>query len=1068
MKDIESGIWFLIDSGSAVSILPMSLFKKPSGQSYQKLFAANDSEILVTGCQELKIDFNTSKKFVFNFLVGDVSVPIIGADFLKKHDLLPDLVRKRLVHGVTLCSTVGRVHMCNQPSINTISKKIVHDARVLELLKKYPALTQPPQYSDVLSHDVVHYITTKGPPVFDKPRRLQPSIFNVVKTEFSNMIASGMCRVSKSQWASPIVVIKKGGKNRVVGDYRKLNAQTVPDRYPLPRLHDAFSKLNNKSVFSYIDLVRAFHNVPIAPADVPKTALTSPVGLFEYLRMPLGLKNAPSTFQRFLNEVLFDLDFVFCYLDDILVFSPNDSEHHSNLKILFQRLHSFGLTINLDKSRFFCESVNFLGHRLSKEGWQPIDERVEFMRNMSKPLTITKLRRVLGTFNFYRIFAKNAAEHLAPLNELLKGHPRKNDRTPIKWTKTLEETFETVKKLFSDYTLLHFPVEEAKLVLTCDASGLACGAVLDQILGDGTRQPLGFFSTKFNDSQSHWQPYDKELFAIYSAVEFFEYMLEGRDVLLVTDHKPLLQMFVKKQRCKLERRSRQIEYISQFSTNIVHISGASNFIADMLSRPHINAITGTVSNSEIAAAQKTDVEILEIEKNGHRDHCIKKVSFEFDGITNSILCSFFRNVNRPLIPKSLRFSLFLQVHGLAHLSFKKTLHTLRSRFFWPNMTRDIRAWCKTCDACQKNKITRHSRSEIGVFPPSDRFEHVHLDLAVMKLVNGYRYMCTFVDRATRWMEAVPMIESTAEKVAQVFFDVWVSRFGVPLRVTTDRGPQFRSELFSEFCRLLGADHIQTTGYHPQANGLVERAHRTLKNALRCHENSWPSALPIVLYGLRTAPVADSNVTCAELVYGRTLKIPGEFCGTQPEIQNESGYVAQLRSAIRICRPQQYNCNPNGKKSFINKDLFVCKNVFVRVDRVKLPLQAPYDGPYRVVKRGKKVFTLEIDGKLDTVTIDRLKPAYQLDYNMPTHKLPGDLPKSILKDPTIGRPAPSSGKKVSFYRLLPNVNGTVVAHPHISTPYPSCIPTPNRRQNSNPHPVVTRAGRTVLPPVRYVP
>lgn len=186
------------------------------------------------------------------------------------------------------------------------------------------------------------------------------------------------------------------------------------------------------------------------------------------------------------------------------------------------------------------------------------------------------------------------------------------------------------------------------------------------------------------------------------------------------------------------------------------------------------------------------------------------------------------------------------------------------------MTRDIQNWCKTCEPCQKNKITRHTKAEIGSFPTSDRFDHVHIDIAVMKLVNGYRYICTFVDRARRWMEAVPMSETTTEKVAQVFFNVWVSRFGVPLRVTTDRGPQFRSDLFIEFCSLLGASHIQTTGYHPQANGLVERMHRVLKSALKCHESAWPTALPVVLYGLQSAPVPDSDVTCAELVYGRTL------------------------------------------------------------------------------------------------------------------------------------------------------------------------------------------------------
>lgn len=159
---------------------------------------------------------------------------------------------------------------------------------------------------------------------------------------------------------------KKDGKTRVVGDNRRLNAQTIPERYPLPRLHDVFPKLSNKSVFSYIDLVREFHNIPIVSDDICKTAFTSPVGLFEYLRMPLGLKNAPSTFQRFLNEVLFDLDFVFCYLDDIFISSSDVSEHQINLKILFQRLHSYVLTINLNKSRFFCSSVNFLGHKISK------------------------------------------------------------------------------------------------------------------------------------------------------------------------------------------------------------------------------------------------------------------------------------------------------------------------------------------------------------------------------------------------------------------------------------------------------------------------------------------------------------------------------------------------------------------------------------------------------------------------------------------------------------------------------------------------------------------------------
>lgn len=213
---------------------------------------------------------------------------------------MPNLNRKRLVHGTTLCSARGDIRSCSELSVDTISDKIVHDPRVLELLKPYPALVQPPQYSSAVSYGVVHDIVTHEPPVFDKPRRLQPAIFRAVKDEFSSM-ASAMCQFSESQWASPIVVIKENGKTRIADDYRKLNAQTVPDCYPLPRLHDVFSQLSNKSVFSYMDQVRAFHNVPVALDDVPKTDVTSPVGIFQYLRMPLGFKNAPSAFQRFLK-----------------------------------------------------------------------------------------------------------------------------------------------------------------------------------------------------------------------------------------------------------------------------------------------------------------------------------------------------------------------------------------------------------------------------------------------------------------------------------------------------------------------------------------------------------------------------------------------------------------------------------------------------------------------------------------------------------------------------------------------------------------------------------------------
>lgn len=226
--------------------------------------------------------------------------------------------------------------------------------------------------------------------------------------------------------------------------------------------------------------------------------------------MPFGLRNAPSTFQRFMNAVLKDLTFTFRYIDDILVFSRDAAEHASHLNTLFTRLRKFGLSVNINKCQFFCPQVDFLGHTISESGFKPTAERVEFFKNLTLPTTITGLRSVLGIFNFYRRFNKNASAILAPLNDLLKGHTKKNDKTLINWTDNLKKHFENSRNSFIDFTLLHFPVNDARLILTSDASNTAVGAVLEQVANNEV-QPLGFFSKKLDESKLKYSTYDKEL-----------------------------------------------------------------------------------------------------------------------------------------------------------------------------------------------------------------------------------------------------------------------------------------------------------------------------------------------------------------------------------------------------------------------------------------------------------------------------------------------------------------------------------------------------------------------------
>ena len=766
----------LIDTGSVVSLFP-ARHNFPQSLLTPANIAISDVQgkpIHTTGQFTVDISIRPlRRKFSCNFLVANFEQAILGSDFPAKHDLSVNVRQQTLFDNSTGLNSI--VKNCSNVHCEIIAKVTQN----FPFGEKFQELTSAPNFTEV-THKTEHFIDTGDQrPIAYKARKLSPSKLECAKKEFDMLLQMGIIRRSDSPWAFPLHMVKKSnGEWRPCGDYRALNQITIDDKFPVPNLQMFTNQLEGCTVFSKVDLVKAYHQIPMAPKDIPKTAIITPFGLFEYLRLPFGLKNAGSTFQRFIDSVTQNLPGVYAFVDDILIASATKAEHNKHISSLFEHLTQFGIKISPQKCEFYEEQITFMGHNVSASGVKPSEEKLKTLLQLPSPKDFKELRRILGMFGFYQRFIPNYAKIVAPIRELREDN--------YIWTDLHEHAFTELKTSLSNVTYLSFPSAKAeRYTLTTDASNSAIGGCLHQII-DGKSFPVDFYSRKLSSAEQNYSAFDRELLAIVAAIKKWKHYISGMEVVVFTDHKPIVGAFNSTTERQSDRQQRHFSLISEFITDVVYIRGTDNVVADTLSR--VNAISNTPFDlSVIAKNQSPDLQ-------NQFSQPLKSFTLSNDV---QILCDTSTGFPRPVVPEVCRFQIFQDLHNLSHPGTKITTKLIKDRFVWPRMEHDIKQWAQSCESCQRSKVHRHTKSKLKEFlEPTDRFQIVHMDIVgpLPTTSDGHSYILTLIDRSTRWIEACPLRSIVADEVAKAFVSSWVSRFGVPLYLITDRGRQFESEL----------------------------------------------------------------------------------------------------------------------------------------------------------------------------------------------------------------------------------------------------------------------------------
>ena len=793
-----------------------------------------------------------------------------------------------------------------EPPAEAVESKF--QQQIAAVLDKYPVMDPKAVMPFPKEREVSHQIELEpgAKPPSKRPYRLSPLEQDELKKQLEELTNRGYIRPSSSPYGAPVLFVKKkDGSMRLCVDYRALNAVTVKNCYPLPKIDELLDRLHGAQVFSKLDLAQGYHQVRMAEADIPKTAFRCQFGHFEFKVLPFGLCNAPSTFQALMNKVLRKapgsaelLDFVIVYLDDILVFSKTEEEHLQHLEEVCKRLQAESLYAKRSKCCFGMKEVGFLGHTVSARGLATERDKVQAVQDWPVPTNQTEMASFLGLANFYRRFIQNYAEISVPLTELLKKGQE------FKWSAEAQTAFEALKTQLCQAPVLAPPNRDLPYTICTDASAKAVGAVLLQGEGDSARA-VAFASRKLTPAERNYLNHDRETLAVMYALRTWRhYVMNGHPVRVITDNTATKFILTKSTEQLNNRQRHWLSELADYNLVLEHRPGEENEVADALSRradhgkeegpeegPQRPELSLAMALNSINWGSATTIKsnlLGEVHAAAEKDEEYQKIKAKIESkiradyrLENGLL---YTRSGRLYVPstkeESLRTRLLAEAHDAppsGHLGRDKTYERLARYFYWPRLFQQVASYCNSCETCQAVKPS--NKNKIGLLNPLEAprkpWESISLDLItdLPRTKRGHNACVTFVDRFSKMVHVWPCTKQVdSEEMVNIFLQAVFRLHGVPREIVSDRDPRFTAEFWSQIMKRLGAKLMMSTSNHPQTDGQSERANRTIEEILRCYvapnHEDWDEHLATLEFAYNDSVNASTGYTPFYVQYGR--------------------------------------------------------------------------------------------------------------------------------------------------------------------------------------------------------